>query len=299
MPVLQKGAAENQKSGDRGTDGLGSRLPGVGESERIQRQGKSAMMKLASWSIPLTAVWIASSGPNAAAAQPKGQHGNKALANQKRDVAAAKDRLQTERKQAEEAQAAAVRAAAALENAEQRAKQVRETVQSEHDSSSALVAARAQHERDKQALASLSDPLLAKVREQPEYQAAVAARDAAKASGQPRQFSDAVAAIKKLETGAVEANPQAKAALGQFRQSEAKLQELVKIRDEAIAKDQRFLDARQAIERVRAAAESAQQKAAGAQRQLEAAEDKLQKEERERRALEQREHHKKTAKKKR
>jgi chromosome segregation ATPase len=246
----------------------------------------------------LAAVWILVPGVVASAAQPKGQHNN-ALNNQKKDVQAARDRLQAERKQAEGARAEAVRAGAALKNAEQHAKHVRESVQAEHDSSSALVAARAKWEQDKQALAQLSEPLLAKVREQSPYQAAVAARDAAKAAGQPRQFSDAVALIKKLETGAIEANPQARAALALANESETKLQELVKVRDEVIAKDKRFLDAKQAIDKTRAAVASAQQKAMAEQRQLAAAEDRLQKEEREKRALEQRAREKNAAKKKR
>lgn len=250
-------------------------------------------------SVTVAVVLISVPGLVSAAAQPKGQHGNKAVANQKKDVQAAKDRLQAERKEAAEARAEAVRAVAALEKAEQHAKQVREAIQAEHDSASALTAARAKREQDKQALAQLAEPLLAKVRQQSDYQAAVAARDAAKAAGQPKQFSDAVAAITKLESGALEADPRAKAALAQAKASETKLQELVKIRDEAIAKDKRFLDAKQAIEKARAAAESAQQKAASAQRQLAAAEDKLQKEEREKRQLEQKAHQNKTAKKKR
>lgn len=182
------------------------------------------------------------------AAQPRP---NKQAANQ--NVAKAKDHLSAERKEKDAAQAAVSAAAAALAKIRAKGKEARAQIQAEHDATPEMKAAREQAEQNRQTHEQLSGPLLAKLKEGSEYQAAVAAFEKAQkafkgsakesdaeAARLTKQYKTAQAAIGNLEDATIDVDPKAKAARAARKETDDTLHALCQKRDAAIKQDPRL-----------------------------------------------------------
>lgn len=214
-----------------------------------------------------------------------------------RDIAAARDKLQSAKKQADEAKAHLRKAAAALEKATDHAGDVRRKVEQEHDSAPPLVAARKLMEAHQAEFEDASRPVLEKLRQQAEYAAAVEQRDGlkAKASGTPssereslaKQYAAALAAVRSLEATALQTDPKAKSAKEKLAAAGSKVQALVTQRNEAVDRDSRLVDARRELDKAKGEAAKAKQKAEAESKQFADAERKVKHEEQQKHNLQQ------------
>ena len=193
-------------------------------------------------------------------------------------VGTAKAQADQARKEADAANAALTSAQAALKKAEDHAKEVRKKVEAEFDSAPELVAARAQFKKYDDEFTQLKGPLMEQLQSQADYQAALAAKEAAKKKG-PKEFSDATNKVKEMALAAVNASAPAKAAYAGKTESEAKLQELVKKRNAAMEQDSRISALKGDHDKAKAAVAQAQTKLASERRQLADAQQRQRQEE--------------------
>jgi chromosome segregation ATPase len=210
---------------------------------------------------------VGATASRARAAQPKSNA-----------VGSAKSRLEQAKKEVAAAQTALNSALAAMKTAEDHAKEVRKKVEAEFDSATDLVAARAEFKKYDEEFTQLKDPLLEQLQKQADYQAALAAKEAAKKKT-PKEFSDATAKVKGMAVAAIDASPQAKAAYASKTESEKKLQELIKKRDAAMEKDSRIMALKGDHDKAKAAVANAQAKLAKERKEAGEAQQKLAQEE--------------------
>jgi hypothetical protein len=155
---------------------------------------------------------------------------------------------------------------------------VRKKVEAEYESAPDLVAARAEFKKYDEEFTQLKEPIMAQLQQQADYQAALAAKEAAKKKT-PKEFSDATAKVKELAVAAIDANPSAKASHASKVDSEKKLQELIKKRDAAMDKDSRITGLKGDLDKAKGVVAGAQAKLAKERKDLGEAQQKLQQEE--------------------
>jgi chromosome segregation ATPase len=252
----------------------------------------SLVLSLASFSWTVN---VSDSFGAAAKQNPKGLTDD--IKRAEREIGQARDKLQAARKQAEDAKGEMRKAAAAFEKATNHAGDVRRKVEQEHDAAPPLVAARQQLQSTQAQLDELSRPILEKLRESPEYAAAIQKRDALKLklSTAPvddreslgKEYAASLAAVRSLESSAILANSQAKSVKEKVAEAEQKVQTLMTKRNESIERDSRMAEVRRELEKVKGEVAKARQKLETESKQLADAERKVHSEEQDKQRLQQ------------
>ena len=219
---------------------------------------------------------------------------NNEIQKHEKQVADAKNKLQSAKKEADAARNKAKQEATSLAQATKHADATRRKVQDEHDAAPALVAARDQFEKAKKHSEVAVAPVLAKLKQQDDHQRAIAAREAIQSQlkNLPTNQSDArgsladelknaTAQVTKLETAAIEADPAAKSAKAASTQAANRVKELVVQRDAAVQSDARIAAAKKELEKAKHERAAAEKKLATENQQLAAAERHLNQEEQE------------------
>ncbi len=201
-----------------------------------------------------------------------------------READAARDKAQAERKQAEEARNQYRKAAAALERQIDQTGNVRKKVEQEIDNAPPLANARRQRELAQTDWDDASRPVLAKLRQQADYTAAERRVETAKAqvSGAggveraqlAQEFATATAALRAIESKALEADPAARAAKEKFTAAEERVRDLIAKRREAVERDPRLVASIRELEQAKQEAAKTRAKAEAEARQVADAERK-------------------------
>jgi colicin import membrane protein len=245
---------------------------------------------------------VAETGPAAALADNNKNKSKNAgdVKRADREADAARDKAQAERKQAEEARNQYRKAAAALERQIDQTGDVRKKVEQELDNAPPLANARRQRELAKADWDDANRPVLERLGRQADYAAAQRRAETAKAqvAGAPsngvadavradlaREFAAATAALRTLETKAVEADPAARAAKDKFAAAEERVRQLVAQRRESVERDPRLVASIRELEEAKQVAAKARAKAEAEARQLAEAERKAMLEERQKQEL--------------
>jgi Skp family chaperone for outer membrane proteins len=246
--------------------------------------------------LPLTLAvessWAAQAKPNKAQIQ-----------HQVQDIAKARERLNAQKKELDAAKAKFRQEQADLAKMREKAAALRKKIEDEHNSKPELASARRELDENRSKYEGLSKPLLAQVHESSTYKAAlinvesVRKRFAGSAGETPevrdrlgKEFLEAQAAPKKLETAAIEADPKAKAAKEALTYAEGKMRKLIEARDAAIAKDPRIAPIIADCKKAEAELAQAENKLSREAKDVAEAERKLNAEEREKRELEKKAH---------
>lgn len=203
----------------------------------------------------------------------------------KHEVTQARQKLSAAQKQFAAAAGQAQAAKAKLDQLLHHVPVTRQSVFETYDSTPELQSARQALERSRRQLAEAKNPVLAKLRAQPDYQLALATRDAlqlkikrlpAYAPAEERdplwhELGLAISRLRQIEREAVAADPEAKTLLDAVAQDEAHVQELCQQRDAAVESDLSLRALVEAIQQTKVEAAVAGQRAAGEARQLAAA----------------------------
>lgn len=208
---------------------------------------------------------------------------------------AARDKAQAERKQAEEARNQYRKAANALDRQIDQTGDVRKKVEQELDNAPPLANARRQRELAQTDWEDARRPILEKLAAQADYAAAQRRVETAKArvagaGGEERaelaqEFAAATAALRTLESQALDANTTARTAKDRFAASEERVRELVAKRREAVERDPRLVASIRELDQAKQEAAKARAKAEAEARQLAEAERKAILEERQKQDL--------------
>lgn len=207
----------------------------------------------------------------------------------KSSTARARDRIAAAQREYTSAVGRVAAARAKLKETMRQTPLVREDVRTYHDSTPALQAARSASEQSRKELDEASRPLLEKVHEEREYQAAVARRDELKKqlqslpAGWPparrdeleHELAVAMAHIRKVEKSELESDPDAKELLRQVASDEADLRRLVRRRDADVVHDPRWASALTALTQAKTEFLETQQAVAGSAQKLAAAQQDL------------------------
>jgi hypothetical protein len=212
-----------------------------------------------------------------------------------READAARGKAQAERKQAEEARNQYRKAAATLERQIDQTGDVRKKVEHELDNAPPLANARRQREIAQSEFEDARRPILEKLRGQTDYIAAERRVETAKAQMNAasavdraqlaQEFSVASAALRVIETQALDADPAARSAKERFDAAGERVRELIAKRREAVERDPRLVASIRELEQAKQEAAKARAKAEAETRQLADAERKAAIEERQKQDL--------------
>ncbi|MCY2995098.1 MAG: hypothetical protein NTY19_45650 [Planctomycetota bacterium] len=190
-------------------------------------------------------------------------------------VGSAQSAVAQAKKGLDAARAAVNSASAHLTTVTKQAHDLRKKLEEEYETAPEMVAARKQLEQDKATLDQTKTPLMEKLHQQAEYQAAITTRDDAKKKLKSKEYSLAILDIKKRESEVIESNPQAKTALAAHTESETKLHELVEKHRGTLLQDSRVVAVRGEIDKAKEAVAQAKAKLAAEQKKVGEAEHKL------------------------
>lgn len=223
------------------------------------------------------------------------------IKRQEKEISEARKKVSSAKHEADAAKGALQKASATFERAADKVGDVRRSVQAEHDAAPSLIAARKRVETSRAELERLTTPLLERLKQSPEYVAALAARDQAKSqlaalpSGATKKerddlekvYAEGIMAFRQLEKAAIDADAQAKAARAAVDDAETYGRQLLERRDQAIDQDSRLKSAKNDLDAAKSALAKAKSKLESEMRQLTGAQKHLQAEEHRKRELEQ------------
>lgn len=163
---------------------------------------------------------------------------------------------------------------------------LRRKIEDQADNSSELRKAHERVDQAKAALEPLVTPILNTLKQSPEYTAATKLRDDLRAQLQntsapedrgviAKQIVEAEAALRKLETAAIEKVPAIAKAKERLTAAEADLREAIASADKVLLKDQRYAAAKRDLEKAESQAEAAASRAVAKQRAVAAAQNKV------------------------
>lgn len=223
------------------------------------------------------------------------------IKRQEREIGEARKKLQAAKQEVDSAKQALRRAEQAVDRAVEKTGDVRRAVQTEHDASPELVAARKQAEQSRTEFEQATAPVLERLRQSTDYQAAVAARDRTKlalanlpagASNEEREragkaATDALAAMRKLENDALSSDPNVRPLRQKRDDAEERVRQLIDRRDRAIDSDSRLTSAKNDLDKLKSELAKAKDKHAREQQQVTSAQRRLNQEEQQKNQLEQ------------
>lgn len=214
---------------------------------------------------------------------------NKPNPNKKNDEAeirAAQEKLAAAQKEVGEATKDAQAAKQHVAKVRSELIALRRKIEDQAENSGELKKAHDRVDQAKKTLEPLVTPILATVQQSPEYIEGVKQRDQLRAAlaaaidraAAARQVADAEAALRKLETAALEKSPAVVRAKAALTKAETQLREALAAADDVLLKDQRYLAAKRDLEKAENQAEAAVAKVATKQRAVAAAQNKVQSE---------------------
>jgi chromosome segregation ATPase len=217
------------------------------------------------------------------------QDKNKPNPNKKNDEAeirAAQEKLAAAQKEVGEANKDAQEAKQHVAKVRGELIALRRKIEDQAENSGELKKAHDRVDQAKKTLEPLVTPILATVHQSPEYLEAVKQRDQLRAglAGAPdraaaaKQVADAEAALRKLETAALEKSPAVVRAKAVLTKAETQLREALAAADDVLLKDQRYLASKRDLEKAENQAEAAVAKVVAKQRAVVTAQNKVQSE---------------------
>jgi chromosome segregation ATPase len=211
---------------------------------------------------------------------------NQAKKNDEAEIRAAQDKLAAAQKEVTEANKDAQDAKQHVAKVRGDLLALRRKIEDQAENSSELKKAHERVDQAKKTLEPLVTPILATVHQSPEYIAAAQQRDQLRAglatasdrAAAAKQVAEAEAALRKLETAALEKSPAVVRAKAALAKAETQLREALAAADDVLLKDQRYAAGKRDLEKAENQAEAAVAKMVAKQRAVAAAQNKVQSE---------------------
>lgn len=206
--------------------------------------------------------------------------------NDEAEIRAAQEKLTAAQKEVSEASKDAQEAKQHVAKVRGELIALRRKIEDQAENSGELKKAHERVDQAKKTLEPLVTPILAAVQQSPEYLEGVKQRDRLRAAlgaaidraAAARQVADAEAALRKLETAALEKSPAVVRAKATLTKAETQLREALAAADDVLLKDQRYLAGKRDLEKAENQAEAAVAKLLAKQRAVAAAQNKVQSE---------------------
>lgn len=235
-------------------------------------------------------------------AEDRNKQNNK---NDEAEIRAAQTKLATAQKEASEANKDAQEARQHVTKVRAELIALRRKIEDQAANSSEFKKAHERVDQAKKTLEPLLAPILAGVHQSPEYLAGAKHRDQLRAqlatavdrALAAKQIADAEAALRKLETTAIEKEPAVVRAKDALEKAKSQLSQAQEAADDVLLKDQRYVAAKRDLDKAENQAEAAAAKAVAKQRAVATAQGKVQSEIAEERKEDARERHQQQQKK--